>query len=167
MKRKIIILLLSLLLSELAFAQSACDIPEHRQFDFWLGKWNVTGANGQIAGQNNITAILNGCVVAEHYVTPSGFEGRSLNGYDKQRQEWVQTWMDNSGLVLRLAGQFKDGAMVLSGVGKDAQGRDVDHQITWSSNSDGTVRQHWQMRLRGQDSWSTLFDGTYTKVTSQ
>ena len=30
-----------------AFAQPgpppACETPEHRQFDFWLGEWEVTG----------------------------------------------------------------------------------------------------------------------------
>ena len=152
-----------LFLSFTASAQSSCDAPEYRQFDFWIGEWTVTQNNGDLAGTNRITSILDGCVIKEDYHTPSGFAGQSLNSYDRQTKQWIQTWMDNSGLVLRLSGVAKSNGMVLSGEGRDRQGRAIVHRITWSLNDDGTVNQHWQMKLADSAQWSTLFNGTYTK----
>lgn len=54
---------------------AACDSPEHRQFDFWLGDWDV---------------------------------------------------------------------------------------ITWTSNEDGTVRQHWRASKDGK-TWQDVFDGIYSR----
>lgn len=39
-----------------------CSSQEHRQFDFWLGEWDVT-QKGKPAGTSRITAILGGCVL--------------------------------------------------------------------------------------------------------
>jgi hypothetical protein len=39
-----------------------CSAPEHRQFDFWLGEWQVTGPSGKVAGTNSIrwTVVFDG-----------------------------------------------------------------------------------------------------------
>jgi len=29
---------------------AACTAPEHHQFDFWIGEWDVTLPNGKAAG---------------------------------------------------------------------------------------------------------------------
>lgn len=39
---------------------AACTEPEHHQFDFWIGEWDVTLPNGKAAGTNRIEPILNG-----------------------------------------------------------------------------------------------------------
>ena len=31
-----------------------CSAPEHRQFDFWLGDWEVKGPAGKVAGRNMV-----------------------------------------------------------------------------------------------------------------
>lgn len=141
-----------------------CDSPEYSQFDFWLGKWEVTTPDGKRVGTNVIRKTLNKCVVTEHYSTPTGFEGQSLNSFDRVTGLWHQTWVDNTGLVLKLDGQLKNGVMVLSGHGTNKQGGKVIHRITWSKNDDGTVRQLWQSKAQTSASWGTLFDGKYTPV---
>lgn len=141
-----------------------CSGPEHRQFDFWLGDWDVTRvSNGQLAGHNEITSILGGCVLYESYDTPSGYEGSSFNAYDRQTGQWHQTWVDSGGLVLQLDGGLVDGRMVLSGVGKDAQGNDVLQRITWTPHDDGTVQQTWEQSTDGGATWTIAFDGIYKK----
>lgn len=156
--------ILSICLFFMSFnAFSICEDAEYRQFDFWLGKWNVTTPAGKVAGTNVITQSLNQCVLHEHYTTPSGFEGNSYNIFDKQTNQWHQTWVDNSGTLLKLDGGLVNGAMVLSGPGKMQDGTEVVHKISWSVNDDKTVRQHWEMSKDDGLSWSTLFDGTYTK----
>lgn len=155
--------LIATLLLCAAGAQAApCDAPEHRQFDFWVGEWNVFGPAGKQAGTNRITSEYGGCVVHEHYTTPRPYAGESLNAYDAQRRVWHQTWVDNGGLVLLLEGQWNGSAMVLEGAGTGAQGQAVKHRITWTPNADGTVRQFWQ--TSGADGeWKTTFDGTYRR----
>src|ERR1044072_7441350 len=57
---------------------SACDASEHRQFDFWLGEWNVRTPDGKLAGVNDIRREYNGCVLHERYSTARGYSGESL-----------------------------------------------------------------------------------------
>lgn len=141
----------------------ACEGENYDQFDFWLGHWNVTTPAGKVAGTNYISQELNNCVLHEHYSTPSGYQGNSYTIYDIAFDKWHQTWVDNSGTLLELDGGLQGSNMVLQGKGKDPQGNLLIHRITWTPNEDGTVRQHWQQSADQGQSWTTLFDGLYTK----
>lgn len=46
---------------------ATCGSAEHRQFDFWIGNWEVYGANGKLAGTNRVEKILAGCVLQENW----------------------------------------------------------------------------------------------------
>lgn len=163
---RLIFIVVSLtLLPITAIAQSPpCVEPEYRQFDFWLGNWQVTQPDGTVAGTNAIQASYNGCVMTEHYQVNGAPYGESLNAYDRATQRWYQTWMDKNGTVLLLSGGMKGDSMVLSGQSKDASGGDVTHQISWQPQANGTVIQHWQFKQADGD-WTTLFKGIYTKLT--
>ncbi|MEQ8764646.1 MAG: hypothetical protein RL885_12015 [Planctomycetota bacterium] len=138
-----------------------CQIEEHRQFDFWIGDWEVFSPNGQRAGTNRIEAKLGGCVLHEHWSGNGGSIGESFNMYDGTRGVWHQTWVDNQGTLLTLEGGLKDGAMVLEG--ETVSGGDtVHHRVTWTPNADESVRQHWQSSKDGK-TWTTSFDGKYVR----
>ncbi|MBB5206220.1 hypothetical protein HNQ51_003565 [Inhella inkyongensis] len=141
-----------------------CQAAEHRQFDFWIGDWDVFNPAGKLVGHNQIAREYAGCVIHERYSTPRAYAGESLNAWDAQRKVWHQTWMDNTGTVLLLDGAWKDGQMVLEGQGRDPQGRAQRQRISWTPNTDGTVRQHWQTQVAGED-WVTAFDGLYRRRT--
>jgi len=142
-------------------AMAACDAEQYREFDFWLGQWQVYRPDGKLAGENTITAEYGGCVVHEHYTNDKGFSGESLNTYDAARGVWHQTWVDNSGTLLLLEGGLRDGKMVLEGetAGEDAEV--TKHRITWTPNDDGSVRQFWQS-TDADGKWVVAFDGLYT-----
>ena len=151
-----------LLLTGSAYAAPACEGPEFRAFDFWLGEWKVRTSDGKLAGANAITREYGGCVLHERYDTGRGYSGESLNIYDAGRHVWHQTWVDTSGILLVLEGGIRNGSMVLEGqtVGTDAQV--TKHRITWTPNADGSVRQWWESTdAKGQ--WITAFDGAYTR----
>jgi hypothetical protein len=38
-----------------------------RDFDFWIGDWDVFGPDGKQAGTNSITPLLDGGALAEHW----------------------------------------------------------------------------------------------------
>jgi hypothetical protein len=141
----------------------ACAAGQHRQFDFWIGVWDVHQADGKLAGRNTITRAYGGCVIEEHYVGARGYAGGSLNIYDASRGRWHQTWVDNGGLLLELDGAFRDGKMVMEGETLDSAGAVQKQRITWEPLPGGKVRQHWQQSTDAGASWSTLFDATNTK----
>ncbi len=140
-----------------------CTIAEHRQFDFWIGEWDVFDRAGNQIGTNRIEAKLGGCVLHEHWKAQGGGSvGESFNIYDGTRGVWHQTWVDNQGTLLMLEGRLKEGAMVLEGKTQNATGHTL-HRVTWTPNADGSVRQHWQSSQDGGTSWSTAFDGKYVR----
>jgi len=137
-----------------------CNSPEFRQFDFWLGEWDVTApATPGSGSRSRITRINGGCTILEQYTTPLGYEGTSLNFYDAQRKLWHQTWIDNQGGALYLEGALKGNSMVLS----TTAGKDSIQRITWTPLDDGRVRQHWEATEDAGKTWATVFDGYYAK----
>jgi hypothetical protein len=87
----------------------SCDSREHRQFDFWLGEWEVTTPDGKPAGRNAITLEMNGCVVHERWSGVGGMKGESFNMWDRVGQRWHQTWVTDRGNLLQLDGSFDNG----------------------------------------------------------
>ncbi len=138
-----------------------CGAPQHRQFDFWIGEWDVRTPDGKLAGTNRITPILGGCGLQENWTGAGGTTGTSLNTYDAARGLWHQTWIDSSGSVLLLEGSFRDGKMVLSGVTRPAGSATTTDRITWEALRGGDVRQLWEQSSDGGTSWTVAFDGRY------
>lgn len=143
-------------------AAAPCDATAFREFDFWLGEWQVHTPDGKLAGTNRIEREYGGCVIHERYTTGRGYSGESLNSFDAPRKVWHQSWVDDSGTLLLLEGGLVAGKMVLEGQTTGADGQVTKHRITWTPNSDGSVRQHWES-TDAQGAWTTAFDGLYTK----
>jgi hypothetical protein len=139
-----------------------CASPEYRQFDFWLGDWQVQRSNGALAGLNRITSEYGGCVIHERYATGRGYSGESLNVYDAVRKVWHQTWVDSNGLLLTLEGGWNGRAMVLAGESVQPGGTRSRQRITWTPNTDGSVRQLWEA-ADAEGQWTVVFDGRYTR----
>jgi hypothetical protein len=158
-----------LLVTAIASAQAPqaspppCAGDEYRQFDFWLGAWQVADRDGNALGTNKIEPILGGCALRESWVGASGSVGHSFNIFDRQSGRWHQTWVDNSGLLLQIEGGLDtSGAMVLTGTGKSSDGRAQQHRITWTPLPDGRVRQHWELST-DEGAWSDAFVGFYAR----
>ena len=139
---------------------AACTPAEYRQFDFWIGEWDVVNQQPPAGrtppvSKSRISRILNGCAVLEEYETPSGYAGKSFNFRDKAGR-WNQVWIDNGGQPLFLKGGMEGASMVL---------RDEStpiNRITWSPAEGGKVRQHWETSKDGGKTWQTSFDGLYS-----
>ena len=141
----------------------ACSASAYRQFDFWLGEWEVTNPQGAVVGTNSITSIRKGCVLHEYWKGSSGTEGESFNIYDFQRSVWHQTWVDDAGTLLRLEGGLDTaGKMVLRGETVGSDGQAVLNEIAWEPLDSGSVRQVWRTSTDGGETWGTVFDGLYS-----
>ena len=145
-------------------APSTCAAPEHRQFDFWIGMWDVFNPEGRQVGVNTISLELNGCALHEAWQSVRGpHRGNSYNIYDRASGGWHQTWVDNSGLLLRLDGGLVGESMVLEGRSQESGGTDRRDRITWTPREDGSVRQVWEQSTDGGQTWTVAFDGRYVK----
>ncbi len=142
-----------------------CSSPECHQFDFWIGDWEVRTPKGALAGTNRVVAIVGGCVIQENWVGARGMSGTSINMYVPSTRTWHQTWLDDHGTLLLLDGQFKDGAMVLTGETSAAgsSGQKALQRITWTQLPGGKVRQLWETSSDAGKTWTVAFDGTYSR----
>lgn len=141
-------------------AQSApCETKRHRQFDFWIGDWEVTSPDGTVVGTNRIERILDGCVLMENWEGSQATRGHSFNMFAGGK--WHQTWVDNVGRILKLEGGLEKGVMVLSGERQTSDGKTAIDQIRWEVIEGGAVRQHWRISTDGGRNWADAFVGIY------
>lgn len=141
----------------------ACTAPEHRQFDFWIGSWTVRSPDGtKTAGTSKISRASEGCAILEQWKGARGNPGMSINYYDPSTKHWHQVWVGGDGTILKLEGEFKNGAMVLEGETDDPKvGTPVKNRITWTPMSDYKVKQEWATSQDGKE-WKTIFVGIYS-----
>jgi hypothetical protein len=151
----------------LALAQTpppgpVCTTAEHRQFDFWVGKWDVrqTGKDPVVA-QSLIESLYNGCGVRENWMPKNGQTGGSLNIWLPGEKAWKQTWIDSSGTRADFTGGWAGKAMVLTGQWGGSLVR-----MTYTPNADGSVRQAGEQSSDGGKTWAPSFDFTYRKTGS-
>lgn len=146
--------------------RQGCTDPKSREFDFWLGQWDVLAPKGQFAGVSRITLIDRGCVLHESWASgPGGYVGQSLNSVGPDGK-WHQTWVDTTGARLDLAGGLVGGSMVMEGDAPqpDPSKPPLRNRITWTPMSPILVRQHWESSTDLGKTWTTSFDGQYHRI---
>ena len=166
-------LVFSVTMASMAMAQPPkrrsppCSGPEYRQFDFWIGDWEVKTPDGKLAGTNNITRPLGDCVLQEHWVGSQGGAGESYNIYDAVGGHWHQTWVDREGTYLALEGGLVGDAMVMKGPERVIQGKPTIDRITWTPKTKAEVHQVWDQSNDSGKTWTTVFHGVYRPRSSK
>lgn len=140
-----------------------CAAAEHRQFDFWRGRWEVRDPGGNLVGFNTIKRIQDGCALQEFWEGGAGSTGTSLNFYNQFTKQWHQTWVDSSGAPILIAGGVVGDKMVMTGTRPRPAGGTALHRISWEPLPGSKVRQLWDVSLDGGTNWIVLFDGLYSK----
>jgi len=138
--------------------KSNCESPEFRQFDFWVGDWDVSDVQGRsVVARVRVRSILNGCALLEEYRNSAGFEGQSVSAYDAVRQVWHQNWVTNRGQLLTIEGRWVEGAMELSGSDRLPDGTERQVRGTWRVTREG-VRESAMRSTDGGQQWTPWFD---------
>jgi hypothetical protein len=134
------------------------------EFDFWIGTWEVTNPNGTKAGSNILTKVEDKCVLRENWTSATpGYTGTSNSFYNLKTKQWEQNWIDNQGASLHLKGNRVENQMILKTDEQiNSKGKTFFHQVTWTANEDGTVRQLWETFTEGADV-VIAFDGLYKR----
>lgn len=141
------------------------DEPEFREFDFWVGEWDVfDNASGNRAGTNSIEALHAGCVLVESWTSAGGPGGTSVNYYDNVRGTWRQHWVSVNYSIEIEGGLDEDGRMVLEGeLHNYRQRAAIPFRGTWTPQPDGTVRQLFEQQDPATGEWQVWFDGRYER----
>jgi hypothetical protein len=143
---------------------SGCRMPEHRQFDFWVGRWDVYPTRkDKLVGHSVIENLYGGCVIRENWMPLSGTEGGSLNTYDPEDRRWHQVWMDAANGHVSFDGVYAGGKMMLTGSWRGARrpGQEGLVRMTYSRLDGGAVRQSGEISTDNGASWKPFFDFTY------
>jgi hypothetical protein len=165
MIKNILIVMATLLLSGYSLAQQnskPCSSAEYRQFDFWLGDWEVFNKKGDKVGENKIHTVQDGCALQENW-TSKGQTGTSFNYYNTADSTWNQIYLDNIGTVLELKGVLKNNKMILrSKMVKSVKANFYYYnQIVWEKDSQGNVSQKWDIVDDKGNILQVAFDGVY------
>lgn len=137
--------------------------PRYRQFDFWIGEWEVYNPAGQKVGTNSIQQILGSCVLLENWTSGAGSMGKSFNTFNTSTGTWQQTWVDDQGTVIELAGVLKGKTLTLEGTTRDTAGAITLHRLSFTSVDANTVRQFWEQSTDNGATWNAAFDGKYVR----
>lgn len=142
-----------------------CSAAEHREFDFWVGYWEVTNSTGKVVGHNDVQRMADTCGILEHWRDAGGHEGMSINAYDPGLGRWTQRWVGAGGTMLWLVGGLEGERMVLTStaVRETPRGEALD-RITWQPLDDGRVTQRWEISLDAGETWTGYFFGTYERT---
>ncbi|HEV2911884.1 MAG TPA: tetratricopeptide repeat protein [Pyrinomonadaceae bacterium] len=135
---------------------------EARQFDFWVGEWDVQ-LNGQQVGTSSVQRILNGCVVFENWASGLGGTGKSFNFYDSSTSRWQQTYVDSTGTVLNFYGEYRDNALRYTAETHAKDGSKTLHKLTFFNLGPQRVRQLWEQSTDDGKTWNTVWDGIYIR----
>jgi hypothetical protein len=172
MHQFILLLLFSSMIS-FSNAQSSkppCSEPAYRQFDFWIGEWDVYGKNGQKGGDSRISLILDSCIILEEWTSANAtqgviYKGKSFNTFNAATGQWQQTWVDNVGGTTEfLRGEAEEGKIIFYADDvRDKQGRKFVRRLTFYKLDYNKVRQHGERSTDEGKTWTTEYDLEYRR----
>jgi hypothetical protein len=142
-----------------------CEYDSRRRvFDFWIGEWEVRGANGPLFGTNTIRKAEQGCVLIEEWSGAGGGTGTSINYYDPATDVWVQEWVSSNATLIRIEGGFDDGSMRMEGHILSGSGPRRPFRGVWTPLEDGRVRQYFEQSNDEGRTWAPWFEGFYSRM---
>lgn len=140
----------------------ACESPEHKQFDFWLGEWDVYRSdNNKLVARSLIEKLYAGCAVRENWMPIGRTGGGSLNSWRPERKKWVQTWTDSSNNWHEYSGGLEGRKMVLTGSSAKPSDPASTVRMTFEPKTDGSVVQTGYQSPDGGKSWSVEYQFIY------
>ena len=148
-----------------------CETEAGKQFDFWLGEWDLTWPGGQAGtpegetgrGTNVVTRELGDCIIQERFSMP-GYEGMSVSTIKRQTGKWHQTWVDSNGGYLALTGEMRDGVMELrTEPFTNPSGDKQINRMIFSDIEKNSLLWRWQRSLDGGANWEDAWVIQYSR----
>jgi hypothetical protein len=149
-----------------------CSAPQAREFDFWIGAWELTWNGPQMGvpegkqgkAVNVVQRILGGCVIQENFTAPAGvFLGKSWSVYNPANNAWKQTWVDNSGSYLLFSGGYKNGSMELRTDPVKRNEKILVYRMVFKDIAADSLKWDWQRSGDGGKSWVDVWNIRYVR----
>ncbi|MDB6084184.1 MAG: hypothetical protein JWN43_2065 [Gammaproteobacteria bacterium] len=149
-------------------ATAPCDTPQHHQFDFWVGDWQVFDAKtNQLVAFDHVEKHSHGCIVQQNLTMVTDLYRRQDVGYRMtgigvnrfDGESWLELWADNQWGAIVLRGMPGAGkAMVLTTI---IPSRNRDLRLEWEKRPDGSVRALQYVAPTGSGKWELYGDLIY------
>jgi hypothetical protein len=142
-----------------------------REFDFWVGEWNVykRGTNVKV-GDSKIEIASGGCMILENWEAagPVAHNGKSMNYVNSATGKWEQLWIGSGGINVNnpqkfVNGVYADGAMRFDFEQVDRQGKKQIGRFIFFNEGPDQVRQFNEVSADGGKTWTTVYDFTYIR----
>ncbi len=145
--------------------------PKAREFDFWIGEWDVyaTGSS-TLVGHSIIQKISEGCAILENWTSNRyPYSGKSINYYDGDKKKWEQVWVGSGGVeppasdVHRFFnGEYKDSAMHFTFT-TTVQGKPAIGNFIFYNLGKDKVRQYQETSVDDGKTYQVVYDFTYLR----
>ncbi len=155
---------------------SSCNSPEARQFDFWIGSWDINqkilrqdGSWIELKASTTVSPLLNGCALEEHWTGqvqffwlgmthPEEIKGFSLRYFDTSSGKWNIYWMDtqNPDLGKPFTGNFSEDKGEFYASRETKKGKQIS-RIVFSDIKEYSV--HWDLSISNDDgkNWKAIW----------
>lgn len=145
-------------------AYSAFSDDPSRQFDFWIGRWDVNlrmqqpdlAFRDSVKAEGHIYGILNGKAILELWHSQP-IKGFSLRYFDPAKEKWV-LWLSwpnaNRASISSLEGTFRHGRGDFLNSWTDAQGRSVTQRYSFNDITPFSLRWDDLTSTDGGKSWA-------------
>ena len=145
-------------------APATCTSAESKQFDFWIGKWDVAASTQPKVkvADSLIEKLYGGCAVRENWMPLKGNAGGSLNAYVPATGKWRQTWLAADGFA-DFTGGWNGKAMVIEGVWPQPGKPNQITRMTYTQLPGGAVEQKGETTDDNGKSWQPSFSFIYTR----
>ena len=132
--------------------------PVYRQFDYWLGEWDVE-VGGKRVARSSIQLILSDCVISENYWRlDNTYSGKSYSMWDAANKRWEQNYVDSGGSSSHWLGALENDRIVFY----DRTGK-VVQRMTYTKEGPDHVRQTIDVSSDEEKTWNSGFNGLYVR----
>jgi hypothetical protein len=142
-------------------AWADCAGPPYDQFDFWLGAWHDPASPPTEHYTARRTA--GGCAIEEVQTGANGqTQGIGLAGWDSERKQWRQLWVDKDRIVTVYLGRpAADGTFVLISEPKFGGAR---WRYTYRNIRPDGVDADYASRVGEDGPWTTVWSGHFDRI---
>jgi hypothetical protein len=155
-----------------------CQDPASRQFDFWLGEWNVVNHQRRAEGTpwgitgsatDRVYPVAGGCGIVEHWrgTAAQGLVlGYSLRAWNPGKNQWdlVLLWpQPDQPRFVTLAGQFHGSRGDFLRTITDTAGNEIRTRFTFSEITDTSLRWNNGTSRDGGRTWPATWIMEFTR----
>lgn len=155
----------------------ACRGPTHREFDFWLGSWEVTqeilapdGSYLELSARSSVQKTLGGCALLEVWrgrvqffwqgmTEPDSLRALSVRSFDREATQWRIHRMDSRDPVLGepFVGGFEGGVGTFTRETRRPDGDPLLSRIRFRRPGPDRVDRELAVSTDGGATWTTLW----------